>query len=784
ALLTFRPPPTAFRRDDLRLVDRLTGLASQALRASDLAKENTLLAATIAGSSSGFAISDATNDRQPIIYVNEAFERITGYEAADVLGQNCRMLTAEDPDAPERARLRAAVAARDGGTFLLRNRRKSGAQFWNELTLSPVKDAAGQVTNLVATQTDVTARVEAAAERDQVRGRMERALAATADAFLVLDQDGTVAFSNSAVDGIFTAPALGWAPGTTFTENWRAFIAAEDAAGRRVSSLVRGAAVDTLAQMDQALEIRLPDGCDVLLRASRLPDGGLVLSATDVTPLKDAQRLLSDRLAAIEAATDGIAIEDAEGRLTYLNPAALRNLSYAQPEAAIGTPWRDRYADAPKLARRRAFEATVRRAGPAPQTHEITGAPLDTGGSVIVIRDVTDTLATAEREENLTRELIRLQRQEAIAQLTAGIAHDFNNVLAAINGSLAVMEMHPELPAGLHPHLDRISTAGTQSAKLISKLLDVGADTEGEGDFPLAPALTDLPKLTGASLPDHITLDVPDTPPPLVLKGQPGTLSQILINLVLNARDALGDRPGRIALSVDEVATQTAQEAQVGRRAAGARYAKITVTDTGPGMTADVAAQVFQPYFTTKGRQGTGLGLATAALQVKSVGGAMDVASAPDQGTTFTLHWPLARARPQPDQLADTDGDGADLSGLTILVVDDDANVGEAVGAYLRALGADVGFCEDPRDAAEAIEEDPDAWSALVTDYDMPHMNGGALAARAGQAAPDLPILVVTALAKRLNDPRLTTPQVKGLFAKPIALTALAKALATHGRKP
>ncbi|MEL6690951.1 MAG: PAS domain-containing protein, partial [Pseudomonadota bacterium] len=216
ALLTFREAPATFRKADLNLVERLSGLAAQALRNSEIAAENELLAATIAGSSSGFAISDATDRRQPLIYVNEAFERLSGYSAAEVLGENCRFLSAEPEDSPERLRLRQAVRSKTGGKFLLRNRRKSGELFWNELTLSPVHDTSGEVKNLVATQADVTERVEAAAERDQVRHRMESALAATADAFLVLDADGSVAFANGAVNSYFPAPGPGWALGTAF----------------------------------------------------------------------------------------------------------------------------------------------------------------------------------------------------------------------------------------------------------------------------------------------------------------------------------------------------------------------------------------------------------------------------------------------------------------------------------------------------------------------------------------------------------------------------------------
>ncbi|MEM6307713.1 MAG: PAS domain-containing protein, partial [Pseudomonadota bacterium] len=145
AMLTFRVAPRAFAKGDHKLVERLAGFAVQAQQNAEIASENNLLAATIAGSSSGFAIADATDADRPLIYVNKAFEQLSGYTSDEVLGKNCRFLSAEPPDSPERERLRLAVKHKTEGTFLLRNRRKSGVEFWNELTLFPVTTPDGQI---------------------------------------------------------------------------------------------------------------------------------------------------------------------------------------------------------------------------------------------------------------------------------------------------------------------------------------------------------------------------------------------------------------------------------------------------------------------------------------------------------------------------------------------------------------------------------------------------------------------------------------------------------------
>jgi DNA-binding NtrC family response regulator len=135
------------------------------------------------------------------------------------------------------------------------------------------------------------------------------------------------------------------------------------------------------------------------------------------------------------------------------------------------------------------------------------------------------------------------------------------------------------------------------------------------------------------------------------------------------------------------------------------------------------------------------------------------------------LYWPVTDDTPQ-DAAHGSDA-GVDLSGRMLIIVDDDLQVGEVMARYLEARGAEVAQVEDPQDALDAIAEDPEAWSAMITDYDMPRMNGGALAQRAAAAAPGLPIIVVTALARRLNDPRLERAQVRDILSKPVDLALL-----------
>ena len=776
-LATLRKGEKGFKKDGLKLINRLAGLAVQAVQSKDIEAENALLAASVQGSSSGFAIADATVEGCPLIYVNRAFEEISGYEAKEVIGKNCRFLTAEPVDSPERERLRKTVKTRSAGSFLVRNRRKNGELFWNELSLFPVRDASGRTLHVVATQTDATERVKASEDRDLTRLRMEQALTTSEDAYLVLDNDQRVEFVNSATKTIFSAPSIGWEVGSSFADNWADYIDAADQLPGRVTSLLRQANLDALAELGRGQEVELPSGRNVLLRATRLDDGGKVLSATDVTPIRSAQVLLAQRLAAIEAAQDGIAIVDDNGRILYLNSAAAHLLGYEKPDLALGRLWHSKYDDSPSSGSEVAFELTLtRKEEGRTRTHEIRSSPLETGGSVMNFRDVSERLATEAREAELKTGLLRLQRQGAIAQLTAGIAHDFNNLLSAINGSATLIGMNKGIPDEVVPHVERIEAAGVQAARLVNKLLDVGSSADGQASFDITTALSDLHAVVEPSLPNGVQLKVAEITEPYLLRGDPGAFNQVLVNLVLNAGDAMSESAGLISVAFKPMKPRQNRSVASGELFAGREYLCLKVSDTGHGMSEEVLGSVFEPYFTTKGRLGTGLGLPMVAMQLQSIGGAVDINSAVGRGTSISIYWPIGR-----QQVTTEPGEAAgahDLKGMTIVVADDDENVAGVLASYLEKMGAEVSVCTDPVDAAEAIEDSPADWSALVTDYDMPTLNGGALVERVRKATKNLPIFVVTALARRLADPRISDETVNGTFAKPVDLDQLGGALA------
>ncbi|MEM9198329.1 MAG: PAS domain S-box protein [Pseudomonadota bacterium] len=771
----------SFAKTDEPIIERVAGLALQAVTARALAAENALLAATIQGSSSGFAIADATRPEHPLVYVNDAFQRLSGYSAAEVIGKNCRFLNAEPRDAPSRQRLRDTVAQAKAGRFLLRNRRKSGEMFWNELAIYPVYDPGGTVTHLVATQTDVTDHVEARAERDRMQAWMERALAATDDALVLLDRDLTVLYANAAMSDLFPVGPRGWGAGQAFGDLLDRYQTEMTRRSDRRVPKIELNDIEALLALSAGREFDLADGRSVLMRARAMDEGAVVLCVTDFTAQKAARMLLEQRLSAIEASHDGIAITDDDGRLAYLNRAAATALGYVSSHAALGRSWSSGYDSKTLPDLRHGFSARLRRSAdrdrPAAE-HEVTASALAAGGAVIVLRDITDRVKIERREAALRDALAQAQRREAVAQLAAGIAHDFNNLLSAITGSAHLISTDATTPETARSHAQRISAAGNRAARLVNRLLDRGGTPGQGGVFDLRDALSDMPQLVQSSLPATIRFAAQPAPSTL-LRGDADTLGQIVVNLILNARDAIGAGPGEITLTISQMQPDHLRTLPIGTLQPGTGYALLTVSDSGAGMDPATMARAFEAYFTTKGDAGTGLGLAMVASQMLAVGGGIDLASDPEGGTSVSLFWPCVAAAPTEELIYETTLTVDALRGMTILVVDDEPEIGEVLQSYLERFGAEVCLCVETADAIEAVTEAPTAWSALVTDYDMPGLTGGDLVEQVAQLAPDLPVFLVTALARRLVDPRVAPDRVAGIFAKPVDLARLCAALAS-----
>jgi two-component system, cell cycle sensor histidine kinase and response regulator CckA len=752
-----------FQATDLVLLKRLARLAIQPMTAAELGERNALLAAVIGGSDAGMAIADARALDRPIIYANDAFYRLTGYSSDEVIGQNCRFLTAEPTHSPERVRLREHVRDARSGSFIVRNRRKDGSEFLNQLSLNVVADPDGSPRYLVVTQTDVTEARAAEQERNAARARMETALSLAKSGFLIVDTAGRVAIVNAGWTRFFPASDPDWVLGADFRACWRSHLERQGVPAAEAAELAEARLARMLAGSEPE-ERRGADGRVGLVAERPLPDGGAVATITDITAQKATEERLADQLYAFEVCQDGIAITDPDGCFSYMNQAHAGLFGFSTPSELNGRSWATLYrADDVAFLENHVFPVLMREGNwrgelnglsrdGATVAQEVSLSLRPNGGLVCVTRDVS-ARQEAEREQvRLREQLNAAQRQEAIGQLATGIAHDFNNVLAAISGSASLLLDRAD-PA-LVPHVARIQAAAGTAASLVEKMLFLGARRPHRKAADLREIVHAASELLRASLPARNRLDIVLPQAPLVAEVDSTELTQIILNLAINARDAVQAGGGRIEIELRPMTdADRAQPVDVGRVPQGPGAA-LCVKDDGSGIAPDDLQRIFQPFFSRKGDQGSGLGLSVVAGILKSSGGGLRLRSHIGQGTEFHVFLPLdgagAQANSAPAIKAEPAAkvDGSFLNGLSVLVVDDNVHVLEMLTGILEHCGAEPAPALSPADALYAFTADPDSWDLLVTDYDMPEFNGAELARSVRRIKPDIPVLLCTALAE------------------------------------
>ena len=475
----------------------------------------------------------------------------------------------------------------------------------------------------------------------------------------------------------------------------------------------------------------------------------------------------------VDRARDVIFTVSPEGRITSLNPAfeAVTGLEAAE---WVGRPFTalvsgDR-AEAIWAALRQtpapALEVPVRAASGERVLEVVLAMSPDASADLLGIgRDVSERKEAELRREQLEVQLRHHQR-EAIGTLASGIAHDFNNVLHRHHGTGAAA---PTSAADRRSRAMEILHAGARARDVVRQLLTF-ARSSGQEHRPvrLQQVMTEALQLMRASLPASVALESSiDSGTAMVLADQ-GQMHQVVINLVTNAAAALRGRTGRVVVQLGNLPASGGAEPR--------RTVRLRVTDDGVGMTPDVLERIFEPFFTTRPLgEGTGLGLAVVQGIVQDHGGQIFVRSVPGEGTTFDVELPAAgvlRPEPAPDPGVAPRGGGERL-----LVVDDEPVIARVVSEQLRRLGYEVTSVTDPEDALELVAEDPEDFDLVLTDLQMPRMDGVELAARMARLRPQLPVVLST--GNRWSVPASTARAagIREIVDKPFRIEELAHVL-------
>jgi signal transduction histidine kinase/FixJ family two-component response regulator len=471
-----------------------------------------------------------------------------------------------------------------------------------------------------------------------------------------------------------------------------------------------------------------------------------VQSAIEKSRLRRSEHALVERLKEsevryrrlVEAAPDAVLVHDALGHVRDVNTAAVK---------LYGIP-------AEQLRKMRVDELGPRAQGR--QKHrkldgeefyaDVSSTEFMLDGEELHILSVRDATAAvrAERERGQLEDRLRVaQKMEAIGRLAGGVAHDFNNLLAVISAHAEFLG--GQLGAG-HPsslEVEGISKAAQRGAALTRQLLLFSRHKPVAHDvIDLNHAVSDVQRLLTRVLGENVQFVVsPGDPGLWQVRADPDAIGQVLINLAVNARDAM-PRGGRIRMQAENVRLEEPRVFRGGDLAAG-RYVCLSIEDSGTGMTEEVLARLFEPFFTTKETgKGTGLGLATVYGIVKSARGAIDVDSRVGAGTTFRVYIPAAdeeRKQAGRAQAAPERGQGE-----TILVVEDEDSLRALLRRILISSGYSVLEARDGEDGLRRSGEHEGPIHLLLTDIVMPQMTGHELAQRIGTVRPDTRILFMT----------------------------------------
>lgn len=488
-----------------------------------------------------------------------------------------------------------------------------------------------------------------------------------------------------------------------------------------------------------------------------------------------------------EAAPDGMALLDPEGRILAVNPALSRLVGPAAPLRS-GLPAVQLLAPAAREALAARIAAALdgmQESAPLLAAPADPAAPEDAewalrcdqladpdGGGPAVLLRVADRTGQRRTEARLTA----AARLETVGRLAGGIAHDFNNLLAAILGGAEAIQA-AGVPAAVAEELRRIEDAAQRGAALVRQLLGVARHQQLQPRIlDLSEAISGIAPLLRGLLGRQVRLELALEVPGRLVRVDPAQLDQVILNLAVNAREAMPEG-GTLRIATGHVALLR-PEGEGGAALPPGRYAVLEVSDTGRGIPAEHLPRIFEPFFTTRpDKGGTGLGLATVQDIIARSGGHIAVESRPGEGTIFRIHLPPQEtvaptappARPVPSH-------PARASGGCILLVEDEAPLRRLGALVLRRAGHEVLEAESAEAALDLLAEAPPP-AALVSDVAMPGQDGLDLARSLRARWPGLPVVLLSGYAEAALGQDL---EGEGLhfLAKPYAPAELLAALA------
>jgi PAS domain S-box-containing protein len=698
------------------------------------------------------------DDQGTITSFNPAAERLFGYSAADAVSKNVTMLMPEEDAAlhqrhldthPRTAAIKVTVKTREQIA-----RRADGSAFPIEISVGAMRHG-GRV-HFVGFIVDISERKKAENALKSSEQRFRDIAEIAGDWIWETDKDGRYTYFSDQMEKVTglkaedilgkTRKDLPWADNND-PKWWRLneTISAQEPF-RDYSFAVRGPNIETR-------QVRI-SGKPIFNAMGEF--GGYRGTGTDVSAQIEAEREAAQKTSLLhttfENISQGINVIDADGRLAAFNSRFLELFELPPGTVVTGMPSdqithylaaRGEYGpgDVDELVARRTSVSRHDR----PHTDEHTRPngtvlerrinPLPGGGFTATYTDITE-------RKRVEEEYRQAQKMETIGRLIGGVAHEFNTLLTAIGGFAHLVNRQADKPELVREWTEDIISAADQAASLTSQLLSFSRKQNLEPKVvSVAKVLEETAVLVGPLVGGPVSLDIEMPDEEICVSADPGRLVQALLNLAINARDAMPDG-GRLSIAsrlaeLDETATAGFEQAEPGR------YVAISIADTGSGIGEDALAEIFEPFFTTKDEgEGTGLGLAMVYGMVQQSGGVITIDTEVDRGTVFTIYLPhldedVASLREM------AEGKDAPVGCETVLLVEEDAATRHLMRITLKTLGYTVLAANDGMKAADIFQRHRSAIELLVAGVRLPGLDGGALASMMAAETPDLRVIFI-----------------------------------------
>ena len=650
------------------------------------------------------------------------------------------------------------------------------------------RDAAGQALRLVGTNWDITEQRQAEEKARRLAGELKLILD-TAPIGIAWLKDRQVVTANLTHDKIY-----GYAPGETVCMPTRAFYADPqeyERVGRDgYATLARGEIFRTETLM------RRKDGsvfpCSLTGQAINPQnlDDGSIWQLEDITERKRVETALQESYAfndsLLQALPLGMEIVDKEGTILFQNAALEKviggKLTLGQKCWQVYCDNRQQCAECPlkepiKVGETKTIEAAGVLGG---KTFEITYTGMIYKGQpalLEVFHDIT-------QRKQLEAEFRQAQKMEAVGQLAGGVAHDLNNILAAQYFEVDLLPMTEAVSPGVRKGLEHIRASAERAAKMVSQLLLFSRRQLMQmRDLDLNPVVANFSKLLRRLIGEQIQFEIHTYLEPLWIHADAGMIEQVLMNLALNARDAMPNG-GKLLIETTVVTVAEGSEPPQ-REVQPGRYVCLCVSDTGTGIAPEVLPKIFEPFFTTKDvGKGSGLGLSSVDGIVKQHKGWIDVDNRPGEGVTFRIYFPALTlpAMESPPMQEPTPSLGGTE---TILLVEDDSSVSKLICRLLQQMGYVVLVAANGPEARKIWAEQRDKVALLLTDIIMPQeMSGLELAKQLLLEKPLLKVIYISGYSTEFTASKLDLREGVNFLQKPFVGQQLLKTIRENLDKP